>query len=93
MKVEITKTQKKQDDEEKAVLFEAIEKLDEDIDRFIIAKNMLVAELKFYNPSAEKLKTLIVDIDFWTSELRNRRMAELDDARKTFLKQRAVNRL
>ncbi|KKM84214.1 hypothetical protein LCGC14_1301420 [marine sediment metagenome] len=93
MKAEITKTQKKQDDEEKAVLFEAIEKFDLDIDNLVIAKNMLLAELKFYSPSAEKLKTLIIDIELWTGELADRRMTELNEARKTFLKNRAVNRL
>ena len=44
-------------------------------------------------PMAEKLKSLICDIELWASELHNKRIPELDDARTTFLKQRAVNRL
>ena len=93
MNVEITNKQKKQDDEEKAVLFEAIIKLDGDIDKLVMTKNILLAELKFYSPSAEKLKTLICDIELSASELHNKRLPELDDARITFLKQRALNRL
>ena len=53
---------------------------------------MLSAELKFYSPSAEKLKILINDIELWVEVLGDR-MKDLDDARIKFLEKRAVNRL
>ena len=92
MSTKITQAQSIQDSEEKAVLFEAIDKLDLEIDNFVVAKNMLSAELKFYSPSAEKLKILINDIELWVEVLGDR-MKDLDDARIKFLEKRAVNRL
>ena len=91
-KVKVKTEQTKQDDEEKEVLFNAIEKLELDIDNFIVAKNMLSAELEFYSPSAEKLKTLICDIELWIEEL-HKKVNELDNARIKFLEKRALNRL
>jgi len=92
-KVEVSDKQTKQDTEEKEVLFKMIEKLELDIDHLIISKNMLLAELNFYSPSAEKLKSLICDIELWASELHNIIIPEIDDARVIFLKRRALNRL
>ena len=92
-KIEVSDEQTKQDHEEKEVLFKMIEKLETDIDHLTIAKNMLLAELNYYSPSAEKLKSLICDIELWASELHNHRIPEIDDARVIFLKRRALNRL
>lgn len=93
MSTEVTAKQSEQDDDEKKVLFNAIEKLELDIDNFIVSKNILLAELNFYNPEAEKLKRLICDIELWAVELHNKRIPELDDARVIFLKRRAVNKI
>jgi len=93
MTIKIKNAEIKQDSDEKEVLFQAVIKIEEDIDNLIVAKNMLSAELEYYNPNAEKLKKLICDVELWASELHNKRIPELDEARMIFLKRRAVNRI
>lgn len=91
--VKVSSKKTKQDDNEKEILFKMIEKVEEDIDHLVISKNVLLAELNFYNPEAEKLKRLICDIELWASELHNSRVPELDDAREIFLKRRATHKV
>lgn len=90
--VKVSTKQTEQDENEKEVLFEAIEKLDEDISNMIIGKNILLAELEFYNPSAEKLENLISSIGTWEYEI-GERLKELDDAKEIFLKRRATHKI
>lgn len=71
---------------------EALQNLEKDYGNLGVGIELVERELGVSNPSNDKLKKLIVDLELWVKTMRNN-ICYLDDARVVFHKRRIVDGL